>query len=158
MNIIFLDFDGVMVTSSYGYYLEKNGLVEGDAKGRPLFDPACVENLNHIIEATEADVVVTSDWKFIDKYDGLLKLWKERYMPGYLTDITPNTSKHRGDEIDAWLRECTTSCKYVIIDDLDESNFNSHHLSHLIKVNPVSGLDSQSTKRAISILGQTRKL
>ena len=63
MNIIFLDFDGVMDTASYDAYLVKNDLPECDADGRPLFDPKSIDNLNKIIEQTGADIVVTSDWK-----------------------------------------------------------------------------------------------
>ena len=155
MNIIFLDFDGVMDTASYDMYLVKNGLPECDDKGRPIFDPKCIECLRQIIEVTNADVVVTSDWKYIDKYEGLLKMWKDRNMPGFLTDVTPNVSKHRGDEIDLWLKECKVFSNYVIIDDLDESNFNTPQLERLIVVNPFVGLDCQAAERAISILTQS---
>ena len=152
MNIIFLDFDGVMATCAYCNYLEKCGEAECDSKGRPWFDPSCTENLRKIIDATDADVVVTSDWKYIDKYDDLLRLWKERNMPGCLIDVTADVSKRRGDEIDAWLRECIAECNYVIIDDLDESNFNPHQLPYLLRVASVAGLDEEAVRGAISIL------
>ncbi|MDE6300828.1 MAG: hypothetical protein K2M19_03850 [Muribaculaceae bacterium] len=154
MNIVFLDFDGVMDTVAYDMYLVKNGLPECDDKGRPVFDPECIECLRIIIAETNADVVVTSDWKYIDKYEGLLQMWKDRNMPGFLTDVTPNVSKHRGDEIDLWLKECKIDCNYVIIDDLDESNFNFHQLERLIVVNPAVGLDHNAAERAISILNR----
>ena len=62
MNIIFLDFDGVLDTASYDVYLVRKGMPECDEKGRPVFDPKRIENLKHIIAATGADIVVTSDW------------------------------------------------------------------------------------------------
>lgn len=155
MNIIFLDFDGVMDTASYDMHLVKNGLPECDDKGRPMFDPKCIEHLKRIIDETNADVVVTSDWKYIDKYDDLLDMWTQRNMPGFLTDVTPNVSKHRGDEIDSWLKECKTDCNYIILDDLDESNFNTHQLDRLIVVDPFVGLDNHAAERAISILIHT---
>ena len=70
-------------------------------------------------------------------------------------DVTPNVSKHRGDEIDLWLKECKVFSNYVIIDDLDESNFNTPQLERLIVVNPFVGLDCQAAERAISILTQS---
>ena len=152
MNIIFLDFDGVMDTASYDLFLNRNGLPECDDNGRPVFDPKCTECLKLIIDETHADVVVTSDWKYIDKYEGLLQMWRDRNMPGFLTDITPNVSKHRGDEIDLWLKECKNECNYVIIDDLDESNFNTHQLDRLVVVNPLVGLDIQAAEQAINII------
>lgn len=152
MNIIFLDFDGVMDTANYCSYLERNGLSECDSNGRPNFDPECINNLKRIIEQSNADIVVSSDWKYIDSYKDLLGMWKERNMPGFMTDVTPNVSKHRGDEIDLWLKECNYKCNYVIIDDLGEENFNEHQLDKLIRVDPLHGLTNEAAERAISIL------
>lgn len=152
MKIIFLDFDGVMDTAFYDSYLVKHHLPEVDSVGRPVFDPSCIANLKSIIDTTGADVVVTSDWKYLDTYEQLLKMWEERSIPGFMTDTTPNVSKHRGDEIDQWLKECKEDCCYVIIDDLDDSNFNKHQLNHLVTVNPYNGLDELCAKQAIAIL------
>lgn len=152
MNIIFLDFDGVMYTASYDAYLVQNDLPECDADGRPLFDPKSIDNLNKIIEQTGADIVVTSDWKYIDSYSSLLEMWEERNMPGFLTDTTPNMSRSRGVEIDCWLKECKVKCNYVIIDDLGAENFNHHQLERLIVVNPFTGLDEDVADKAIAIL------
>ena len=52
MNIIFLDFDGVLDTASYDVYLVRKGMPECDENGRPVFDPKRIENLKHIIAAT----------------------------------------------------------------------------------------------------------
>ena len=112
-----------------------------------------IKNLETIIKSTRADIVVTSSWKYLMSYEELLKMWNARNLPGFITDTTPNISNHRGDEIDAWIRECKTECEYVIIDDLDSRNFNEHHLPHLITVNPYNGLDEIAAKQAIEILG-----
>lgn len=152
MNIIFLDFDGVLDTASYDMYLVLNGFPECDEKGRPVFDPKCIENLKRIIDVTAADIVVTSDWKYIDTYEDLLEMWLHRDMPGFMTDLTPNCSKHRGDEIAQWLDECNVNCNYVIIDDLNSENFNQEQLDRLVTVNPNHGLDEVATIKAISII------
>lgn len=152
MNIIFLDFDGVMDTASYDLYLVRNDLPECDDKGRPEFDPTCVENLRRLIDLTKSDVVVTSDWKYIDKYEELLQMWRERQMPGFMTDTTPNVSKHSGDEIQQWLVHCGVPCNYVIIDDLGAENFNDNQLDKLVIVDPNYGFDKYATERAVTIL------
>lgn len=157
VNIVFLDFDGVLDTASYDMYLVHNGLPECDNKGRPVFDPKCIENLKQIIDATNADIVVTSDWKYIDSYEDLLEMWRHRDMPGFLTDLTPNVSKHRGDEIARWLDECDVDCNYVIIDDLNSENFNKDQLERLITVNPNHGLDKDAVIKAISIINSYGK-
>lgn len=152
MKIIFLDFDGVMDTAYHNTVLVSKGLQETDEYG-VIFDPMCIKNLETIIKSTRADIVVTSSWKYLMSYEELLKMWNARNLPGFITDTTPNISNHRGDEIDAWIRECKTECEYVIIDDLDSRNFNEHHLPHLITVNSYNGLDEIAAKQAIEILG-----
>lgn len=153
MKIIFLDFDGVMDTAYYDDVLFEQGLDACDEFG-PIFDPECVNHLKEIIENTGADIVVTSTWKEFMSYEDFLDMWEARGLPGFVTDATPTVSRKRGDEIDAWLDECKADCQYVIIDDLDGSNFNEHQLSRLLVVNPYNGLDDVTVERAIALLNQ----
>ena len=150
-KIIFLDFDGVMDTAYYNHVLNSKGLPECDEYG-VVFDPSCVENLKYIIEQTGADIVVSSSWKDYMSYKEMLGMWEKRYLPGFVIDMTPTVSRHRGDEIDAWLTECPKECQYVIIDDLDASNFNVHHHPYLLVVNPYNGLDKETAEKAIVLL------
>ena len=153
MKIIFLDFDGVMDTSYYDHILSKEGKPGNDEYGA-VFDPYCIQNLKRIIEETEADIVVSSSWKYMMSYQDFLNMWKDRELPGFITDVTPNPvdRRKRGDEIDAWIEECKTECQYVIIDDLEANNFNEHQISRLLIVNPFFGLDEKTAERAIHIL------
>ena len=154
MKVIFLDFDGVMNTAYYGHFLGKEGLPYRDEFGA-VFDPNCVGYLKEIIEKTGAEIVVTSSWKSLMTYRDMLNMWEQRGLPGYVIDLTPSSSgcRRRGDEIDAWLKECKDECQYVILDDIDESNFNEHQLPRLIVVNPYHGLDKEVAERAIELLG-----
>lgn len=81
-------------------------------------------------------------------------MWKDRDLPGFVTDVTPEpmTRRNRGDEIDAWIEECHTECQYVIIDDLEANNFNEHQIPRLLIVNPIFGLDEETAERAIRLL------
>jgi hypothetical protein len=153
MKIIFLDFDGVMDTSYYDHILSKEGKPGNDEYGA-VFDPYCIRNLKRIIEETEADIVVSSSWKYMMSYQDFLNMWKDRGLPGFITDVTPNPvdRRKRGDEIDAWIEECKTECQYVIIDDLEANNFNEHQIPRLLIVNPFFGLDEETAERAIQIL------
>lgn len=149
MKIIFLDFDGVIDTEYYSYILYEAGKPIADEHGL-LFDPECVKNLKYIIDNTGADIVVSSTWKDDMSYEEILDMWKDRGLPGFVTDVTPTTAEHhRGDEIDAWLKECPTECNYIIIDDLDACNFNEHQIPRLLIVNPLFGLDEYTAERAI---------
>ena len=156
MKIIFLDFDGVMDTAYYDHMLSKQGLPGNDLYGT-VFDPNCVHNLRRIIDNTGADIVVSSSWKHFMTYKEFLEMWDARGLPGFVTDVTPipDMRRNRGDEIDAWLNECNVECQYVIIDDLDGSNFNEHQIPRLLVVNPFFGLDEDTAERAIYLLNNT---
>lgn len=150
-KVIFLDFDGVMDTAYYDHMLDSQGLPQSDKWG-PVFDPSNVNNLRRIIDETGADIVVSSTWKDYMTYEAILQMWKDRSLPGFVTDTTPTVSLHRGDEIDAWLAECRRECRYVIIDDLGAYNFNEHQMPYLLCVNPFDGLTEEIADRAIYIL------
>ena len=71
---LFLDIDGVLNTGRHSNYLVDNGLSETDADGY-LFDPKAVENLEYIIEETDAKIIITSTWRL----DGDMQaLWRNR--------------------------------------------------------------------------------
>lgn len=152
MKIIFLDFDGVMDTEYYDYVLSEAGKPITDEYGL-LFDPECAKNLKYIVDNSGADIVITSTWKDFMDYNEILDMWKYRELPGFVKDVTPSAAQYkRGDEIDAWLKECPEECNYVIIDDLDAGNFNEHQIQRLLIVNPFFGLDDYTADRAIKIL------
>ena len=155
MKIIFLDFDGVMDTEYYDHILSEAGKPISDEYGL-LFDPECVKNLKYIIDNTGADIVVSSTWKDLMSYKEISDMWEFRRLPGFVTDVTPTLSHghNRGDEIDAWLKECSTECNYIIIDDLEAYYFNEHQIPRLLIVNPFYGLDENTAERAIKILNR----
>ena len=153
MKIIFLDFDGVMDTARYELILRISGRPSVDAYGT-IFDPECVWNLKQIIDKTGAKIVVSSSWKDLLSFEVLLDMWEKRGLPGEVIGTTPYTLKcrNRGDEIDLWLKECPEECQYVILDDIDGSNFNEHQLERLVVVDAVKGLDEVAAEKAIEML------
>ena len=48
-----------------------------------------------------------------------------------------------------WLKDCKTECEYVIIDDMDETQFNEHQYPKLFIVNPYDGLNELTADRII---------
>ena len=73
MKIIFLDFDGVMVTAYQDYVLAKERKADND-EYRTVFDPNSIRNLKHIIDMTGADIVVTFSWKYLMSYMDFLDM------------------------------------------------------------------------------------
>ena len=80
-KILFLDFDGVLVTDRGQQSLLSTGGTLRDDHGA-LFDPECVGCLKEIIDATDAEIVVTSTWKMEMGLEGIRKMWSDRNLPG----------------------------------------------------------------------------
>ncbi len=78
--ILFLDFDGVMVTDRYQSQLMNSDSPLRDDHGAK-FDPICVESLRQIIDATDADIVVTSTWKMNLGLESIQQMWDARNLP-----------------------------------------------------------------------------
>lgn len=152
-KVLFLDFDGVMVTDRRQEELmDANSPLRDDYGVK--FDPACVENLRQIIDSTNAGIVVTSTWKMTMGLDGIRQMWNARHLPGKVIGVTPDIDPiHRGDEIQAWLDANPGIVRYAIIDDCPfQEFFREEQLSHLFKVDERIGLDGYTTRKVIEHL------
>ena len=155
---IFLDIDGVLNTSRS--YLTHTAAGESwrDDYG-PFFDDESVSNLRHIVEATEADIVITSTWKY-KGIDAMHTLWTLREMPGFLLGVTPEVVSNdfciRSMEIMKWLAqnapEDPEEYRYVIIDD--SSIFLPEHLPHLVCTSASVGITEEDADKAIRKLSE----
>ena len=86
---LFLDIDGVLNTTRYGFYLEDNNMVDEDEEGA-LFDPEAVKNLASIIEnVPDVKIIISSTWRF-KGWEWMNKLWKNRQLPGKIYSFTPD--------------------------------------------------------------------
>ena len=72
-KIIFLDFDGVLNTQHYQRLLNYQEKAWKDEYGA-FFDPEAVLQLKRIVDATNADIVVESSWKFYG-LDAMQEMW-----------------------------------------------------------------------------------
>ena len=153
IKVLFLDFDGVMVTDRYQAQLMATNSPLRDDYGA-VFDPICVENLRQIIDATDAEIVVTSTWKMERGLDGIQKMWQVRQLPGRVTGVTPDIDPiHRGNEIQAWLDAQPDAVRYAIIDDCPILDFfREEQLQHLFKVDERTGLDDATAKAIVEHL------
>ena len=166
-KIIFLDFDGVLNTEHCQNFLYHEGKPWQDEYGA-FFDPEARAQLKCIIDATNADIVVESSWKYLG-LEAMQEMWEVRNMPGRIIDITPSSVSDswllsanleviepamghcKGMEIASWLSDnAKQTTKYVIIDD--EYVIMDSQLSHFLLTNPYDGITEEIAKRAISIL------
>ena len=153
LMILFLDFDGVLVTDRCQMQLWETKGTLRDEHGA-LFDPECVKCLKEIIDATDADIVVSSTWKMEMGLEGILRMWRDRDMPGKVIGVTPDIDPiHRGDEIAEWLDSYGEDCRFAIIDDTPFTDFfREEQLPHLFKVDERIGIDDDTTRSVISYL------
>ena len=170
---LFLDFDGVMTSGKNYDSLVSAGKPVCDEHG-DLFDPEAVTNLQMILDATGADIVVSSNWNVLG-LRFMKDMWKKRGLPGKIAGIALEGSLEdfdlasmdieanidflmgqnlRGKAISVWLSRNAKSmdCPYVILDDLDA--FTKEQQSHFVKVNPTVGLSIEDAVKAIEILNR----
>lgn len=166
---LFLDFDGVLNTEHYQNLLYHEGKALQDEYGA-YFDPESVEQLKRIIDATHADIVVESSWKYLG-LEAMQEMWDKRQMPGNIIDITPSSISDnwlltanideidpamghcKGTEIASWLADhATKEALYVIIDD--EYVILDSQVPSFILTNPYDGITKELADRAISILSK----
>ena len=168
-KIIFLDFDGVLNTEHYPGLLQDQGKSWQDEYGA-FFDPNAVKQLKRIVDATGADIVIESSWKYLG-LDAMKELWKVRSLPGKIIDITPSSVSDeylsnvdldnldasmlhcKGLEISSWLsKNETQDFRYVIIDD--EYVILDSQLPYFILINPYEGITEEQANKIISILNE----
>lgn len=157
MKIIFLDIDGVLNTN--------REIVELTPRGYVGLDDKLVQNLNTIVEKTNAKIVLTSTWKAEWNPDkekcGMDALYLIRKLKECGTRIIGKTYdnctedrffEHRGEGIRAYLLGRADIESYVIIDDNVFSDFDEMQHKRLIKTDSTKGLTKEDVETAIDIL------
>ena len=112
-KVIFLDIDGVLNDAE-----PIQALPTRQSQWARLLDPERVSRLNDIIDATGAEVVLSSSWRQVHSLDDMQELLETRGFEGRLVDETPVINETRGQQIQAWLaRHGDDVGRYVAIDD-----------------------------------------
>lgn len=172
--ILFLDFDGVLNTDRHFCEMKIQGQPCRDCYG-PKFDPESVVNLQKIVETTDARIVASSSWRYMG-LEVLQRMWYDRDLPGKIVGITPlhtdddklletdlsqlseitaeMFSSSRGSEIKAYFDEVlckdSSSCRYVILDDLKD--VLPEQEEHFIRIDPAVGITKKDAEKAIEKL------
>jgi hypothetical protein len=132
VKVLFLDIDGVL--NSHQWAVSGGGY--GHAmRDRPpsvetlQWDPVAVRNLRNIIEATGAQIVVSSSWRGFGRnartaWQAMFACygWPDAPVIGETPDLNRMeggiyVSKIRGDEVAAWLEAHPEVERYVCLDD-----------------------------------------
>ncbi len=128
-KIVFLDFDGVMITRrSYREPLKRLGQIA-------QADPECVEQLNRITNATGAHIVVTSTHRHYYSLEET-RVWMKAWgVKGNVTGYTPghnSSAEPRGMEIQEWLDKSGQEIEVESIVILDDNTDMAHLLDRLV--------------------------
>lgn len=112
-KIIFLDIDGVLNTPLY--------MIQSKERGRAL-NPVAIHSLNCLIEATGADVVLSSTWRYNSTPEDMTQTLQEKGFKYTIRSFTPRTDRDcRGTEIRMWIdARCPYKLnfhEYIILDD-----------------------------------------
>jgi hypothetical protein len=147
--LIFLDIDGVLARLVEGY---RYGTLDGE----------CVDALNMLLDRTNASVVISSSWRYVDKFSALIaRLEGQGVRAGRIISKTPIPERQemgvilspcRGDEIGAWLDAYKQPLRPIVI--LDDEGDMGAFKDRLVRTNPEHGLTLADVERACALLGE----
>lgn len=151
-KIIFLDHDGVICLSSEWGSRFKNGTVFDRLNSK------AVNVLNEILDATGAEIVISSDWKLHATLDELQSLYIEEGIKKLPIAVTPNyhvtrmgefgdLKNNRIHEIDTWLQNHDDIITWVAIDDLEMFDLGEEHFVYCPRSN--EGIKQSGLKEKI---------
>lgn len=145
MKVLFLDHDGVICLSTqWGGRFKKKGYDSNPETPLDIrmdsFDSKAVKVLNSIIEETECEIVVSSDWKNWGNLDQMKEMYITRGIKPPI-DLTPNMKDFdeggfgmlkwknlyeaiRVIEIEKWLEEHPEVTRWVAVDDMNLSKLD----------------------------------
>jgi HAD domain in Swiss Army Knife RNA repair proteins len=161
MRIVFLDIDGVL--NNQLWYESTKGI----CRERDDLDPKNIEQLNNLIKATGAKVVVTSVWRLGRSVAELQAILDGNGFEGEVigTTLDLRYKEHgacilRGNEIYCWIQEHEDLIgeksheykRYVILDD--DSDMLYWQRNNFIHVDPYCGLTPNIIFHAEKILNQ----
>jgi HAD domain in Swiss Army Knife RNA repair proteins len=130
LKILFLDHYGVMCLGATEIVRTEHSMPTADEfAGTDKtyfsdFDPSAVESLNHILDQTGAEIVVSSDWKCKISIEGMCEFYQAqgiKKMPIDYTAWLPGAATYheqRAGEINAWLEQHPETTHWAAVDDL----------------------------------------
>lgn len=114
MNYIILDIDGVLATEA------TSRLPHHELYAYP-FDTGCVAVFNEILKKTQAEIVLSSDWRLMyhNDLDVIDEIFKYNGVIKSPVDFTPNLG-NRGKDISHYIeKNIQRISQFLILDDLD---------------------------------------
>jgi hypothetical protein len=142
MKIVFLDFDGVIVTTATSY---------------ERIDMKVMPHVCRIIEETNAKVVISSAWRNYHDLEYLTDmLVKAGLHKEDVVSETPYRDGVRGREISLWLERSDVEIESFVILDDDVFDMKEHEGKY-VQTDTDNGITSEEADEAIKILDKDIK-
>ena len=142
MKVIFLDIDGVL----------NNARSNEESITFPCIDDVNLQHLKHIIDETNASIVLTSSWKEDYQDNDAIRSFINEKVPVF--DTTDDNILNRGKGILEYLSAHRDVESLVILDDEAFDFEECGLMDHWIKTSYGCGLTEMDAERAIRILGR----
>lgn len=157
IKVVFLDFDGVVNSCAHEWHTVD---VEGFIGGAP-HNPFLINNLNMLLNNTDAKLVISSTWRLGTEIDVLQKICDALGINGEVIGKTISLGKYsvRGNEILAYIKDNQEQLgydyyynykSYVIIDD--DCDMLYPQRNNFVHVDNEVGFTDQDAQRALEIL------
>lgn len=136
VRILFLDIDGV---------LNRTGFHPGESVGlRSWIEPELAHRLCGVIEATDAGVVLTSDWRRGRELQDLDEELAAAGVACSLLGTTPVLGQVRWREIEAWMAEHHVGLESMVI--VDDAYDMGPLAPRFVRTSPLNGLDEDAAR------------
>lgn len=175
-SVIFLDIDGVLFDDPSRHPIQKQAIklfspginysnfmsIHYDTAATYFFKPAAVANLNHLIQKTNAKVVLSSNWRENRTQSQLKELFAKHSFSNVIIDKTPDevievsTFTGRAKEINAWLLNHPEITSFVILDDYDKG-LSVGYPNNFVLVDWRSLLTMEDVEKAIKIVNSNKR-
>lgn len=143
-KIIFLDFDGVIITPRTNFL---------------KFDPICIELLQDLVNRSGSFLVISSSWRIGNTFRAIRAMFDGFDLFDKVIGMTPvhNSEWVRGQEIDEWLKNPKLASSRFDLDlkgfvILDDDSDMSPHMDKLVQSEWDGGLTKELVEKAILVL------
>jgi hypothetical protein len=161
MNVIFLGIDGVLATLrellTNKVKFQKNNLWAEQINVNYPFDYGCVTILNQIIDVTDAEMIITSEWKEKHSLNEIKIAFQKNGIIKSPIDITSthvndDITLNRFNEINEYIQNNEVK-NWVAIDTLNINKYMPSHTDRIFITEVYNGLkQNQLKERVISRL------
>jgi len=141
VRVLFLDIDGVLNRERFRPEVSL-GL-------RSWIEPELAQRLCGVLEAINAEIVLSSDWRRGRELVVLRDELRAAGIDGTMIDVTREIRGPRWREIETWMTENNRTPEQIAI--VDDFHDMGPLQPRFVRVSPLNGLDKNAAKALVSL-------